>query len=57
MSLTLHFHPLASYCHKALIALYENDTAFTPNMVNLGDETERGAAKTVADRQVSGAGR
>ena len=28
MSLTLHFHPLASYCHKALIALYENDTPF-----------------------------
>ena len=26
MSLTLHFHPLASYCDKALIALYENDT-------------------------------
>jgi glutathione S-transferase len=43
MSLTLHFHPLASYCHKALIALYENDTPFTPNMVNLGDERERAA--------------
>jgi glutathione S-transferase len=43
MSLTLHFHPLASYCHKALIALYENDTPFTPNMVNLIDETERAA--------------
>jgi glutathione S-transferase len=36
MSLTLHFHPLASYCHKALIALYEHDTPFTPNMVDLG---------------------
>jgi glutathione S-transferase len=43
MSLTLHFHPLASYCHKALIALYENDTPFRPNLVNLGDEHERGA--------------
>jgi glutathione S-transferase len=43
MSLTLHFHPLASYCHKALIALYENDTPFTPHMVNLLDETERAA--------------
>jgi glutathione S-transferase len=43
MSLTLHFHPLATYCHKALIALYENDTPFTPNMVNLFDETERAA--------------
>jgi glutathione S-transferase len=43
MSLTLHFHPLASFCWKALIALYENDTPFTPNMVNLGDEAERAA--------------
>jgi glutathione S-transferase len=43
MSLTLHFHPLASYCHKALIALYENETPFTANLVNLGDETERAA--------------
>jgi glutathione S-transferase len=43
MSLTLHFHPLASYCHKALIALYENDTPFAPNLVNLGDESERAA--------------
>jgi glutathione S-transferase len=43
MSLTLHFHPLASYCHKALIALYEHDTPFTPNMVDLGNESERGA--------------
>jgi glutathione S-transferase len=34
MSLTLHFHPLASYCHKVLIALYENETPFTPNFVD-----------------------
>jgi glutathione S-transferase len=43
MSLTLHFHPLASYCHKVLIALYENETPFTPNLVDLGNETERAA--------------
>jgi glutathione S-transferase len=43
MSLTLLFHPLSSFCWKALIALYENDTPFTPNMVNLGDEAERAA--------------
>ena len=43
MSLTLHFHPLASYCHKVLIALYENGTPFTPNMVDLANETERAA--------------
>ena len=29
LSLTLHFHPLSSYCHKTLIALYENATPFT----------------------------
>jgi glutathione S-transferase len=43
MSLTLHFHPLSSFCWKVLIALYENDTPFTPNPVNLGDEAERAA--------------
>ena len=43
MSLTLYFHPLASYCHKALIALYENDTPFTPNIVDLSNESERAA--------------
>lgn len=43
MVLTLHFHPLSSFCFKALIALYENDTPFTPHQVNLGDPTERAA--------------
>ena len=43
MSLTLHFHPLASFCWKALIALYENDTPFTPNLVDLGNPAERAA--------------
>ena len=43
MSLTLHFHPLSSFCHKVLIALYEYDTPFTPNIVNLQDEAERTA--------------
>ena len=43
MALTLHFHPLSSFCWKALIALYENDIPFTPNSVNLGDPAERAA--------------
>jgi glutathione S-transferase len=43
MSLTLHYHPLASFCWKALIALYENDTPFTPNSINLGNDAERAA--------------
>jgi glutathione S-transferase len=37
MSLTLHFHPLASYCQKVLIALYENGTPFEKQVVDLGD--------------------
>ena len=45
MSLTLYFHPLSSYCQKALIALYENDTPFTPNIVNLMDPAGSAAFK------------
>jgi glutathione S-transferase len=43
LSLTLHFHPLASYCHKALIALYENETPFDGHLVDLGDSAARAA--------------
>jgi glutathione S-transferase len=41
MSLKLYFHPLSSFCQKALIALYENDTPFEPHIVDLLDETSR----------------
>lgn len=37
MSLTLYSHPLASFCHKVLIALYENGTPFRAEMVDLAD--------------------
>ena len=47
MSLTLYFHPLASFCHKVLIALYENDTPFTRHVVDLGDATSRAAFEKV----------
>ena len=43
MALTLYFHPLSSYCHKALIALYENAVAFEPHVVDLGDPAARDA--------------
>jgi glutathione S-transferase len=43
MSLKLYYHPLSSFCWKALIALYENDTPFTPVMVDLGNADERAA--------------
>jgi glutathione S-transferase len=34
MTLELYMHPLSSYCHKALIALYENDVAFDPVIID-----------------------
>lgn len=37
MSLTLYSHPLASFCHKVLVALYENGTPFTHHLVDLSD--------------------
>jgi len=43
MSLTLHFHPLSSFCWKALVALYENETPFTANSVDLRNPVERAA--------------
>ena len=43
MALILHYHPLASFCWKALIALYENDTPFEPRFVDLGDPDSRAA--------------
>ncbi len=37
MTLTLYLHPLASFCHKVLIALYENETPFESRMVDFSD--------------------
>lgn len=35
MSLILYLHPLSSYCHKVLIALYEAGIEFEPHVVDL----------------------
>jgi glutathione S-transferase len=45
MSLTLHFHPLASFCQKVLIALYENGISFERQIVDLGNEASSAAFK------------
>jgi len=37
MSLTLYIHPLASFCHKVLIAFYENGTPFRAETVDFND--------------------
>jgi glutathione S-transferase len=47
MSLTLYLHPLSSFCHKALIALYENGTEFTPHTVDLSNAEQTAAFKAV----------
>lgn len=47
MTLTLYYHPLSSFCWKALIALYEADIAFAPQLVNLGDPADRAAFQAV----------
>jgi glutathione S-transferase len=41
MSLTLYFHPLSSFCMKALVGLYELDLPFTKRVIDLGNDAER----------------
>lgn len=43
MALTLHSHPLSSYCWKVLIALYEKGLPFEARTVDLGDAGARAA--------------
>ncbi|ASY63533.1 putative glutathione S-transferase-like protein [Sinorhizobium sojae CCBAU 05684] len=40
MALTLYLHPLASFCHKVLIALHEAGTPFEAKIVDLMDPQE-----------------
>jgi len=48
MSLTLHAHPLSSFCWKVLIGLYENDIPFENALVNLGDPAVREAFRALS---------
>jgi len=41
MSLTLYLHPLSSFCHKVLNALYERGTPFTPRIIDFGNPQDR----------------
>ncbi len=47
MSLQLYFHPLASFCHKVLIAFYEGGIPFEPIIVDLADAASSAAFKAV----------
>ncbi|MDM0001013.1 glutathione S-transferase family protein [Variovorax sp. J22P240] len=41
MDLTLHYHPLSSYCHKVLIAIDVLGIEVKKRLLNLGDPEER----------------
>jgi glutathione S-transferase len=43
MALTLHYHPLSSFCMKVLVGLYELDVPFHGNIVDLGNAESRAA--------------
>ena len=43
VSLTLYIHPLASFCQKVLIALYENGTPFRSETVDFADSNSASA--------------
>jgi glutathione S-transferase len=47
MSLELWLHPLSSFCQKVLMAFYENDTPFTPRLVDFADEASAAAFRAV----------
>jgi glutathione S-transferase len=47
MALKLYYHPLASFCHKVLIALYEKRIAFTPVVVDFGNPDSVAAFRKV----------
>jgi glutathione S-transferase len=48
VALTLHYHPLSSFCWKVLIALYEADVAFEPMLLaNLMEPENRAAFQAI----------
>ena len=47
MSLTLYYHPLSSFCHKVLVALYEHGCAFEKRLIDLGNETDRAELQAI----------
>ena len=48
MQIKLHYHPLASYCWKVLIALYESEVDFDRQIVDLADPAQRAALLTLS---------
>jgi glutathione S-transferase len=47
MALRFYYHPLASFCHKVLIALYEKNIPFEPVIVDFGNPDSVAAFKKI----------
>jgi glutathione S-transferase len=47
MALTLHYHPLSSFCWKVLIALYEKQLDFERVLIDFGDPGSAGAFRAL----------
>lgn len=47
MNCKLYYHPLSSYCWKALLGLYEHGTEFEPVVIDLGDRKAKAAFQQV----------
>jgi glutathione S-transferase len=47
MSLTLYYHPLSSFCHKVLIALYENNVEFERRVIDFGSDADRAELQAI----------
>src|SRR5437764_14937713 len=47
MTLKLHYHPLSSFCQKALIAFYERAVPFEGVIVDLSDPAQRAALEAL----------
>lgn len=47
MSLTLIYHPLSSFCHKVLVALYEHGIEFDKHVIDFGNEADRAELQAI----------
>jgi glutathione S-transferase len=46
-TLRLYYHPLSSFCHKVLIALYENNIEFERRIIDFGNEADRAELRAI----------
>jgi glutathione S-transferase len=47
LALKLYYHPLASFCHKVLVPLYEKGIPFEPVIVDFGNPASAAAFKAI----------